>query len=263
MDKLFIIKLILSFFIAGIWISTATFIAEKAGSKIGGLITNLPSNILISLIFVSLYKGNVYTAESTAGVPIGMAINTIFVFVYVLVLARGVIWAPVLALLAWLLSALLFAQLHLFNFIINAAIYFLITIAAFLILEYYFKIPAVPKSTKKYSSLQLLLRALFAGTIVATVIASAQILPPYLFGIFSTFPAVLLSTMLILVYNQGSDFARATGKILVLSSSNIIIYALVVKLTFVSLGMIWGTLLAFCAALLWIAALRPLLNKIQ
>jgi len=73
----------------------------------------------------------------------------------------------------------------------------------------------------------------------------------------STFPAVLLSTMVILIINQGIPFARATGKILILSSSNIIVYGIVVYFTFPALGIALGTAVSFAASLIWVLALRP------
>jgi uncharacterized membrane protein (GlpM family) len=101
------------------------------------------------------------------------------------------------------------------------------------------------------------MRAVFAGGIVAAVVLISGFAPPYLTGIISTFPAVLLSTMVILVRNQGIGFARATGKILVLSSSNIVVYAIAVYYAFPAFGIIIGTVVAFCVAFVWILMLRP------
>ena len=50
---LFWIKLILSFFIGGTYIAFTIWIAEKFGSKIGGIILGLPSTTLVSLIFIA------------------------------------------------------------------------------------------------------------------------------------------------------------------------------------------------------------------
>jgi len=50
-DLVFLVKVIISFFVAGIWISAATLLAERMGSKIGGLI----AVSLISLIALVVY----------------------------------------------------------------------------------------------------------------------------------------------------------------------------------------------------------------
>ena len=54
---MFLLNIILAFFIAGSFIALLTLLAERFGSTIGGLIANLPSNILITMIFISLTRG--------------------------------------------------------------------------------------------------------------------------------------------------------------------------------------------------------------
>ena len=105
MDSLFISKVFVSFFIAGIWIATVTLLAEKLGSKLGGLFTNLPSNILISLLFVAFTNGNSYAIDSVPGIPIGMAINTIFLFVFIVTLKYGLLLSTLASLGSWFIIA--------------------------------------------------------------------------------------------------------------------------------------------------------------
>ena len=262
LDSLFIFRVVVSFFIAGIWIATVTLLAERMGSKLGGLFTNLPSNILISLLFVAISNGTTYTVESIPGIPIGMAINTLFLFIFVLTLKFGLVLSTIISLTAWLASAYTASLMSLNNLWYNCLIYVLLTVVCFLILEKVAHIPSAKKSTKKYTKLQLAIRAVFAGGIVAAVIVSSKFLSPYVFGIFSTFPAVLLSTMVILVINQDQKFAQATGKILILSSSNIVVYAVVVYFTFNTYGFIWGTVVSFWIAFAWVWLFHPILKRI-
>ena len=80
----------------------------------------------------------------------------------------------------------------------------------------------------------MVIRAAFAGGIVGGVVLISHFVPAYLTGIVSAFPAVLFSSMVILAVNQGKTFAQATGKVMILSSSNIVVYALGVYFTFFS-----------------------------
>ena len=73
----------------------------------------------------------------------------------------------------------------------------------------------------------------------------------------------MLSTMVILTLTQGADFARATGKVMILSSTNIIIYALGVALTYPAIGVVFGTIVSFGMAFLWVLILHPLIQKIS
>jgi len=261
MDRLFIIRVILSFFIAGFWIGGATLLAERLGSKKGGLFTNLPSNILISLIFVVMVNGIPYVTEAIPAVPIGMAINSVFLFFFIIFLKYGLVTAIIGSLLCWFIAAFSATFLKLDNLLYNVPFYVAVTLTTFIILEKVVKIPSAEKSFRKYTTLQLLIRAFFAGSIVASVVIISKFFNPYILGIFSTFPAVLLSTMVILVVNQNREFARATGKVMVLSSSNIIVYVLAVYFSYPRLGVVLGTFVSFLCAFIWVCLFHPLIQR--
>ncbi|HAP42630.1 MAG: hypothetical protein A2Y37_10285 [Spirochaetes bacterium GWB1_60_80] len=261
MDTAFVLRLAASFLVAGTWISLATLAAEKLGSRLGGLIGNLPSNIVVSLIFVSLTKGPHFAAEAARAVPLGMAIDTVFLFTFVAAAGLGPLRAAPLALLAWAAGAGLALALPPLPMLASVAVFVIVAGGLFLVAEGPLRIRAVPKRDSHFRPAALALRAVFAGSVVATTVATASFAPPYLTGLIATFPAVLLSTMTILSLAQGPDFARATGKILLLSSSNIVVYALVAQLSFPAVGWLAGSLLSFLAAAAWVALLRPLLAK--
>ncbi len=262
LDSLFIFRLTSSFIIAGSWIAFATLWAEKLGSKIGGLISNLPSNILISFIFIAIINGIPFTVESIPGIPIGMAINSLFLFVFVISLKYGIVISTVISLTSWFLLAYIAASLSFEDFVLNTVLYIFITLSTFIFLEKIAKICSVNNTKKNYTVKQIISRAVFAGSVVASVIILAQFLPPFAVGIFATFPAVLLSTMIILVVNQSREFAQATGKILILSSSNIVIYGIGVYFTYPVLGIFMGTPLSFLLAALWVGLMRPLVRRL-
>ncbi|MCU0614911.1 MAG: hypothetical protein MUD09_07470 [Desulfobacterales bacterium] len=122
-------------------------------------------------------------------------------------------------------------------------------------------IPSAEKSGKRYSPGQIMLRALFAGALVAGVILAARVVPPYWVGILATFPAVLLPTMIILTRNQNAAFARATGKILVLSSTNIVVFGVAVYYTFPVVGIVGGALISFLCSFCWVWLFMPIVRK--
>ena len=147
------------------------------------------------------------------------------------------------------------------NLWINVAIYFSVTIVAFLFVEHGLKIHSMGKSHKQHTLGQMALRAAFAGGIVGGVVLISKFVPAYFTGIVSAFPAVLFSSMVILAVNLGNAFAQATGKIMILSASNIVIYILGVHYTFPIVGIVWGTVISFSLAFLWIAMMRPVIGR--
>jgi hypothetical protein len=263
MDILFLSRVVLSFFIAGSWIAIATLLAERLGSKLGGLLTNLPSNILISLIFIALTQGTLFVKQAVPGIPIGMLIDTLFLLVFIILLKYSLLLSIFGSLFTWFVLAILAASLNYNRLIPNIILYLMVTIIAFFILERFIKISSRPQSSKKYSWQQILLRALFAGGVVASVVLISKFFEPYIVGVFSTFPAVLLSTMVILAINQGQEFAQATGKVLVISSTNIVVYGLGVYWSYPRYGIFIGTILSFFLAVIWVGGFRPFINKIS
>jgi len=263
MDTLFLTRVLLFFFIAGSWIALATLLTERLGSKLGGLLTNLPSNILISLIFIAFIQGTQFVKQAVPGIPIGMLIDTLFLLVFVILLKYSLLLSIIGSLLIWFVLAILAAFIEYDQLIPNIIFYLLVTITSFIILERVFKIPSQSKSSKKYSWKQILLRAIFAGGVVASVVFISRIFNPFAVGVFSTFPAVLLSTMVILAINQSREFAQATGKVLVISSTNIVVYSLGVYWSYPRYGIILGTIMSFILAVIWVWSFRPFVHKIS
>ena len=258
-----ILHVLLAFVVAGLWISLATLAGERLGSRLGGLIANLTSNILVSLLFMALTRGTDYASQAAASVPVGMAVDTLFLLALVAALRWDLAPALAAGLAVWLAAAALAVALPPLAPPWPILLYALVCAAAFAVAERGLKVRAVPRKAVPFRPATILVRALFAGTIVALAVVAAQLVPPYVTGIVGVFPAVLLSTMTILTKAQGRDFARATGKVLILSSSNIIVYGVAVAILFPLVGPWWGSLCAFAAAVGYVALLLPLTARIK
>lgn len=262
MDKIFVIRIIISFVVAGLWIAAATLLSERLGSKTGGLFTNLPSTVLISLLFISLENDASYVVEAVQMIPIGMAINTLFLFSFIILLRYGLLMSSVISLLIWFVFATTGIVLESNDLFANLVFYILIVLIAFVILEKVIQIKSIKKLSQKYKTRQILIRASIAGTIVSSVIVISKFCNPTIVGILATFPAVLLSTMILLGVYQTKEFAQATGKVLILSSSNIVIYGLAIYLTYPVLGIVFGTIISFTISFFWVWLLYPIVQKL-
>jgi len=263
MDKIFAVNIILSFSIAGTWIAFSSLLAERLGSKVGGLIANLPSNILVSLIFVSFVNDVEYVANAVTAVPLGLINVTVFLLVFIMLLKYGLFVASFCALFAWFVGALLMNQFGDIPFSWAIFMYFIFAICAILFLEKILKVKNVHFERKHYTVLQIAGRAIFSGSIVAGVVIISKFSPPSFTGIFSTFPAMLFTTLFILTKKQGIAFARATGKILVLSTTNTLIYAVAVHFTYPVFGVFLGTVLSYLTSVIWIWLLFPIVKRLS
>lgn len=261
MDILFIQRLLLSVVVAGVWITLATIISEKMGSKLGGMIGNLPSTIFTSLLFIGITQGVDFAAATTVTVPLGMFLSTMFLFVFISLVSKGLIAAVTAGLLTWIALAMMFSFFKDYGVITWSVLYFVGAVGTYLFAEKVQKIHSSGKVKKSYSIGQIIFRALFAGSIVGLSVLVAQVSSPFWAGLFASFPAMMLSAMVILTLSAGYPFARATGKVMLLASTNIVIYSYVAGALFPIIGLWWGTLTAYAVAAAWVFFLKPLFDK--
>jgi hypothetical protein len=183
--------------------------------------------------------------------------------IFIIALRYGLVLSILSSLISWFLLAYLANYLEFTNLLLNCLFYSTGTIGIYYLIRSRMNFEIQPGSKRKYNTYQIIIRSAFAGSVVATVIIIAQFTPPYLVGIVASFPAVLLSTMVILVINQSREFAQATGKILILSSSNIVVYGIAVYFCYPTIGLWWGTLVSFLVATAWVWIIRPLIQRVS
>ena len=261
MTSLFLQQLLLSVVIAGLWIGAVTLLSERLGSRLGGMISNLPSTILVSLLFIGITQGVDFAAAATITVPLGMTLSTLFLFTFICLIPKGLGWALFGSLSAWLGFAVLSSFFQEVSRMGWTFVYFFTALGTWLLAERVFKIPSVSKTGKRYKWWQMLIRAAFAGTVVGTAVLVGRSGSAFWTGIFATFPAVMLSSMVILTLAAGAGFARALGKIMLLASTNIVIYGFAAGYFFPWIGLTWGTVASFFIAAAWVWLLKPLFDR--
>jgi hypothetical protein len=259
----FTLKVLVSFVVAGSWITLATVISEKFGTKIGGLLANTPSNILVSLFFIGWTQGPQFAAETAKASPIGMAIDTLFLFVYLLAVGRWGVAALIPALASWAVFALLLGPMGGNGIAFTSAVYAAVALACFFYLEKKMRIQSVERGNAKHSAGEIVMRAVFSGTVVASAIIIAKVLGPVWGGVFSVFPATMISSMYLITKVQGQKFAQAFGKSMVLGSANIVVYAAAVAFTYPVYGIVAGTAISYAAAMLFVLAAYPFIKRMK
>jgi uncharacterized membrane protein (GlpM family) len=101
-----------------------------------------------------------------------------------------------------------------------------------------------------YTPKIILLRGLLGGTITALAVFMGKIGGPVLGGIFPAFPGIIASTVIIAYFNHGKEFSRAIAKNALLGLIGLVIYSIMVRYTYLSLGIFIGTLLSIFVSFL-------------
>ncbi|MEK6982738.1 MAG: DUF3147 family protein [Candidatus Micrarchaeota archaeon] len=214
MNYTFFFKVFLSFLVAGIWITVITRLSESKGTKLGGILAGMPSNLVISMIFVAWTQNTMIASESASIVPLAMIIDSIFLFVFVLACKRYKESAFVISIISWAICAHITSFFTDINMWIGVIIYTIITLALFYYLEKTQKINSNKRAKNiEPTKLDLVLRGTGAGLVVAGVVVLVYVLGPQVGGIFAVFPAVMLCTLFILNKSQGIEFAQSSAKV--------------------------------------------------
>ena len=251
MDNIFLLKLILSFVIGGTWITIATILAEKFGTKIGGAIAGIPSTMVVALLFIGLTQSPIVASQSTTIIPIIIGIDSLFVLVYILLCRFNFYLSVLSSIILWFVLSFGLVLIK-FNSLIYSLLSFAVLSAfSYLIIEKKLNIKSESRKKIKYSFSMLLFRAIFSGAIVLFSVLMAKISGPALGGIFAVFPAMMLSTIVITHFAHGKNFSLAVMKSLMASGSvNPVVYAISIRYSYIYFGLMYGTLISFFISLI-------------
>ena len=250
----FILKLSLSFLVGGAWVTIATLIADRYGTKLGGMIIGLPSTLLVSLFFIGWTQSPGASVEATTIVPIVGAVNALFLVVYI-TLVRVNFWLALSgAELFWGLCSWSLLIFKFRNFYLSLVVYLIVVLASYFIIEKGIRVKSESAREMTHTASALLFRGLLSGTIITLAVALGKTGGPLLGGMFAMFPAMFLSTVLITYFSQGPLFSSAVMKVALFTAVSVVLYGVLVRHTYVLLGLGWGTLvsitLSFSAAYL-------------
>ena len=244
MDISFWFKLALSFIVGSLWVILTTVSAEHFGSKIGGLIGGLPSTVVIALFFIGYTQTPLIAAQATTIMPLAQGLNGLFVLSFMLFSRWGLGLALTGSLAIWLIQSTILYLSHIQIFWISLIGWLLLLLVCILVLLKWWKIPSTIKLEVSYPASQILWRALFGGTVIALAVLMGKLGGTLLGGIFSSFPAIFLTTLVITYRSGGIDFSRAVGKSLLISGLiNVPLYEIVVRYLYPQLGLVAGTVL--------------------
>lgn len=250
MESDFIVKWLLSLVIGSSWVVVSTTIAEKVGGRLGGLITGLPSTAVVGLLFIGLIQGIDAAREASIIVPLSAGMY-VFFFITYLKLAKSNFWkALLISLFVWFTFAVvssffkglsLTMSIFIWLVLVSSAIYW----ATKNVLIKKNKIP------QNIASGPIWIKALISGGIISSVVLISKLAGPTWGGIFTTFPAITVSTMIVTVKSGGLEFTRLIAKnILISTTTTIAMFAILSYFTFPVIGVIVGTVVSYIILLI-------------
>lgn len=246
----FIFKVFLSLIIGILFVIISTNIAERISGKLGGLIVGLPSTAVISLLFVGLTQGIQAALISSMMVPFSSGLYCFFFVAYLLLTKKGFKFGLIISLIVWFFFAFIAANFppkNLNESILIGTILIMSTII-WAVKKIKINHKLIPE---KITSSPVWLKALLTGIIISSIVLISKIAGPRWGGIFATFPALTISTILITVKSGGLEFTRLIAKnILISTTTTISLFAILCYFLYPIVGVIIGSILAYFGLLL-------------
>jgi len=257
----FLYQIILPFILSAIILIIIMFIAEKYGTKLGGIIGTLPSTIVIALLFLAINKNIYFASKAAEVIPAELGINIIFLVIFAYIIHKSLIHAFIISLSIWIFFSSLIIIINLNNIFISLIIY-ISSLFFSLILLNKKKINSVTNIIVHYNKKKIASRGLIAGIIISISILLSNIGSIYS-GIFSVFPAIIISTMIISYREYGPDFTSGLAKSMIIGISSVAVYASFVHFLYPIYDVIFGSLISYISSLIFTLLVISIRNKIQ
>lgn len=250
---------------------TITFIAERASTRLAGVLLGFPLGAGLSILFFGIEQGALFAAESALwGIP-GILASLAFALAYLM----GVKYLTQEKYLKIICCALLgiagfFAASLIIYLLMPKTVWLNIPITISGVFGFAFlfrKLPVNKISLKApVTALTLGVRAGFTALVVLLITSIAQLIGPQWSGLFSTFPVTLLPVVVILHHHYGADMVPTLLRELPFGLLAIVVFDFVVAKSFPFFGVGIGLLISYGIALLYLLIyelkLRGLLSPI-
>lgn len=248
MDQVILFKVALSFLAGGGVVTLITYLSEKLGSTVGGILAGMPSTISMSLLFVGVVGGAQAAVDAVPATIVALSLFGIFCMLYRHLAPRGFWFAVISALIGWFLAALPIVWLDVKDFKLALMLFTFVALPSFYILNLRGSVLLTEKNEKIRAGWGKILRFFMGGGIVALAVIMSVIGGEVLGGIFAAFPAMALSTLIILNVALGTEFTTRFIKTMFVSSqTNCLIYLLCVYIFYPAAGLWAGTALSYAA----------------
>ncbi|MDA4136013.1 MAG: hypothetical protein OK449_03285 [Thaumarchaeota archaeon] len=252
MDPL-LLRLSLSFLIGGTWVSMITLATIRYGAKLGGLLAGFPSTVAFSLAFIGWTQSTQAAVEATTALPLALSFTATFPLIYAYLAGRVRFGLSLLGALAfWGTASFILSEIVLrvsldfwFSF---AGFYAIAAVAYYLLAEK--KEKQVPTHGVRPTAFQWTWRFVLAGGVIVAAVFFSETLGPLVGGVFSSFPAIITSTIYIIARVEGVEASRGIAKsVMVATVFTIVPYLAVVRFTFPAFGILLGTLIGYGVAI--------------
>jgi len=243
MTEIFLLRLIVSFFAGGGIVLLAIFLAQKLGSRLGGLLSGFPTIIFVSLLLIGVFVSAEAAQTASISALVALSFFGIFACIYVRFHKQSIWVSLPLAILGWLIAASIFNAFKIDTYWMALAIFLCVVIGSLGFLRFQ-DTPASFSSDVAKPKWSYVLRFMLGGLTVSGAYLLSVVAGERVGGIWASFPALAISSVIILNHLEGKAFTASFIKNVFSSAAvNCGIYISGVYFTYVAFGVLWGTIM--------------------
>ncbi len=257
MNSTLVIQLLVSFIVGGFFITLLALIAERANENISGIIMMFPSTIVLGFFFLGITTSaeKVALVVPATLIPLGIVVFSSVIYIYSSIFFSNYIKSKIGQIIItflvnssiWFVLASPFALWKFQNLFLGIIGFFiLITMAHIILNKHAFHEKVI---RLKYSKIQIVMRAVFTGGIIATVVFFCKVFNPFWGGVFTMYPAATFATLLIFHFYYEPRQLFYFMKKAPLGSLSLFVYAISAMLLFPKAGVIMGTIASYAISL--------------
>ncbi len=257
-DTLFVLKALCSISI----VVTMSLIAERAGPRTAGLLTGLPLGAGMVIIFTGAEQGAGFAARSAHHMVPGFVTTLVFVYVYAAVAAkegiggvRGVLMPSLCANTAYAASAWLISLTQI-PLLYSVPLILVCLVVTSKLMAY---LPNTPIMARvRFGWRVMAFRAGMATTAILLITGVAGNVGEQWTGILTAFPITLFPLILVIHITYTGNEIAAVLKHVPMGLGGVISFCVTAAYSLPAMGMLWGTLLAYVAAAVYLLGVSQL-----
>jgi hypothetical protein len=232
-----ILQIISASIVGGGVVILATYLAERLGSRIGGVVGGFPTTLLVTSIFLIYGKDAEFAKNALGYLPASLAVYGLTVFSYYVLSKDSFIKGAIGSFILWLLGVLILRFLLPFNIIVSISSFIICFLVARFGMAFMGDYVFYKGEKVKYRFSQLFLRGLCSGLVVGLCVFFSKITGPEMSGIFAAFPVATYSSFTIAYWVRGLSFARSLAlPFIVAGMWNSCVFAVIVHYLLIPYG---------------------------
>ncbi len=257
MTTILLVQLLVSFLVGGALITILSLIAENTNQHISGIILMFPTTLVLGFFFLgwTTDANKVSNVIPATFIPLGIVIFSSVIYIYCSIFFEKYVKNKILQIaysllsssIIWFLLVFPFALYRFSNISVGITGFFIIIIVTHFILKN--KNYDLNLTKPIYTKNQILIRAIFTGSIIATVVFLGKILNPFWGAIFTMFPAATFATLIILHFYYTPKQLFYFMKNAPIGSISLFLYSISVMFLFPKFGIWIGTLFSYFISL--------------